>query len=78
MEWIDVKDKLPPLNEFVYVYGFLDEFTGWGVGMAYLEKTGNEYTWRTEDSYWYNEVRRWLEMPPIPPVPQRFKDFNKI
>ena len=72
MEWISVDDRLPPLGKEVYVYGILDEYSGRCIGTAYLDKDGGDYIWRTED-YWFLEVRCWLEMPDIPPVPQWLK-----
>ena len=72
-EWVDVNKNLPPLGKLVYVYGLLDEYRGWEVGTAFLDKSFGEYVWCTEDCYRYAEVRCWLEIPSIPPVPTHFK-----
>ena len=72
-EWVDVNKNLPPLGKLVYVYGLLDEYRGWEVGTAFLDKSFGEYVWCTEDCYRYAEVRCWLEIPSIPPVPKHFK-----
>ena len=44
-----------------------------GVGTAFLDKSFGEYAWYAEDCYRYDEVRCWLEIPSIPPVPKHFK-----
>ena len=72
-EWADVNKNLPPLGKLVYVYGLLDEYRGWEVGTAFLDKSFGEYVWCAEDCYRYAEVRCWLEIPSIPPVPKHFK-----
>lgn len=71
MEWIDVNEKLPPIGKLVYVYGVLGH-SGWDVGRAFLDKRFGEYGWYAEDYYEYDDVRCWLEIPTIPPVPEKF------
>lgn len=71
-EWVDVNKNLPPLGKLVYVYGFL-EHDGWGVGKAFLDKRFGGYVWYDVGYCAYDEVRCWLEIPSIPPVPKHFK-----
>jgi hypothetical protein len=55
MDWIGIKDQLPPVGEQVLTYG------GWGIVMDELcnESPGDEIWFKGNKDWYNNEVTHW-------------------